>query len=291
MAKRTPVPDLFIVYYMNQEKVFETRMLLDNQLKTSCTNETTTETTKGLNAKGALTGKVPFLANLRGDLDGNIEHGKQRTMIDTLEYINTKSRMLADIIEYCSTLPDGTAQEGALVYVENVSLSLLNESEVRGLIPVMMGTFDGLNVPQTGGLDLGHMLQSIVKAGASFKMRGKLSDNNKEASKSILLKIPIDGSNLFESRYSIDDLLIGKVGVVGIYKGKVNPNDLRSSFEYFQSKRPREPREQTGDGFIEGAPSAEANSTAAPESKDEAAYIDVLAIIQAVKTNGPSSPC
>lgn len=286
MAQHAPAPNLFIVYYMNQEKVFETRMLLDNQLKTSSTSETTTDTMKSLDAKGTLAGKVPFLANLRGDLEGNIEHGKQRTMIDTLEYINTKSRMLADIIEYCSSLPNDADQEGTLVYIENAKLSLLNESEVRGLIPVMMGTFDGLSMPQTGGLDLGHMLQSIVKAGASFKLRGTLFNGNKSVNKSILLKIPIDGSDLFESRYSIDDLLIGKVGIVGICKGQVKPSDLRSSFEYFQSKGPRE---QTGDGFIEGAPSFEAKPTAAPESNEQAVYIDVLAIIQAV-TNA-SSPC
>ena len=34
-------PELFTVYYMNQDKVFEMRMLLDNRLQTGRTGEKT----------------------------------------------------------------------------------------------------------------------------------------------------------------------------------------------------------------------------------------------------------
>ena len=33
------IPTLFTVYYMNRQKVFETRMLLDNKLKTAGSKE------------------------------------------------------------------------------------------------------------------------------------------------------------------------------------------------------------------------------------------------------------
>ena len=82
----------------------------------------------------------------------------------------------------------------------------------------MTGTLDGFTVPESGGLDIGHMFQSIVKVGASFKLRGEAGHG---CGGPILLKIPIDSGSLFESGYSIDDLLIGKVGVVGICKSKV----------------------------------------------------------------------
>ena len=103
----------------------------------------------------------------------------------------------------------------------------------------MTGTLDGFTVPESGGLDIGHMFQSIVKAGASFKLRGEAGHG---CGGPILLKIPIDSGSLFESGYSIDDLLIGKVGVVGICKGKVT-DDLRSSFDYFQAKDKQQPSE------------------------------------------------
>lgn len=200
-------------------------------------------------------------------------------MVDTLEFINTNSRMLSTIIDHCENFESGSAKEGQLVYVENVNLRLLNENEVRALATVMSGTFNGIIVPEAGGLDIGNMLQSFIKTGASFKLRGSASDNAKD---DILLKIPIDGTDLFESRYSIDDLLIGRVGVVGTCKGKIKPSDLRSSYDYFQNHENQRPSKE--DGFIDCSKDAMREPKNPQDGDDgKATYIDVLAIIQAVE--------
>lgn len=91
------IPGLFTVYYMNQQKVFETRMLLDNKLKTTSSKENQNGTTKraSLNAEAEL--NPPFLTKLRAKLEGSVRHEKQEKIVDTLEYVNTNSRMLADI--------------------------------------------------------------------------------------------------------------------------------------------------------------------------------------------------
>lgn len=282
MAKKQPqvqTPELFTVYYMNQDKVFEMRMLLDNRLQTGRTGEKTGTTSSEANINAEADAKVPFLTELQGRIEGKIGHEKQTRMVDTLEYIHTKSRMLSDIIARCSIFEGSSANEGDLVYIDNVNLELLNEAEVRALVAIMTGTLDGFTVPESGGLDIGRMFQSIVKAGASFKLRGKAGHG---CSDPILLKIPIDSGSLFESGYSIDDLLIGKVGVVGICKGKVKTDDLRSSFDYFQTKDKQQPSED--DGFIECAEGT-GREPEGPRGEDDGkpTYIDVLSIIQAVK--------
>lgn len=272
-------PELFTVYYMNQDKVFEMRMLLDNRLRTGHTGEKTGATSSEANINAEADAKVPFLTELQGCIEGKIGHEKQTRMVDTLEYIHTKSRMLSDIIARCNIFEGNSANEGDLVYIDDVNLELLNEDEVRALVAIMTGTLDGFTVPESGGLDIGHMFQSIVKAGASFKLRGEAGHG---CGGPILLKIPIDSGSLFESGYSIDDLLIGKVGVVGICKGKVKTDDLRSSFDYFQAKDKQQPSED--DGIIECAEDA---GTEPEDPRDEGdgepTYIDVLSIIQAVK--------
>lgn len=272
-------PELFTVYYMNQDKVFEMRMLLDNRLRTGHTGEQTGSTSSEANINAEAGAKVPFLTELQGNIEGKIGHEKQTKMVDTLEYIHTKSRMLSDIIARCNIFEGNSVNEGDLVYIDDVNLELLNEDEVRALVAIMTGTFDGFTVPESGGLDIGHMFQSIVKAGASFKLRGKAGHG---CSDPILLKIPIDSGSLFESGYSIDDLLIGKVGVVGICKGKVKTDDLRSSFDYFQTKDKQQPSED--DGFIECAEGTGRESEG-PRGEDDGkpTYIDVLSIIQTVK--------
>lgn len=272
-------PELFTVYYMNQDKVFEMRMLLDNRLRTGHTGEKTGTTSSEANINAEADAKVPFLTELQGRIEGKIGHEKQTRMVDTLEYIHTKSRMLSDIIARCNIFEGNSANEGDLVYIDDVNLELLNEDEVRALVAIMTGTLDGFTVPESGGLDIGHMFQSIVKAGASFKLRGEAGHG---CGGPILLKIPIDSGSLFESGYSIDDLLIGKVGVVGICKGKVKTNDLRSSFDYFQTKDKQQPSEV--DDFIECTEDASAEPEGPQDEADgKPTYIDVLSIIQAVK--------
>ena len=64
------------------------------------------------------------------------------------------------------------------MYIDNVSLSLLNEDEVRTLITIMSGTFDGITVPEAGGLNVGHLFQSFIKSGTSFKLIGKIEGGN-----------------------------------------------------------------------------------------------------------------
>jgi len=132
------IPGLFTVYYMNQQKVFETRMLLDNKLKTTSSKENQNGTTKraSLNAEAEL--NPPFLTKLRAKLEGSVRHEKQEKIVDTLEYVNTNSRMLADIMEHCKAPESGTTlAEGDLAYIGDVSLELINEEEIRGIMAIM----------------------------------------------------------------------------------------------------------------------------------------------------------
>lgn len=73
MTNKKPKPEaprLFTVYYMNQEKTYEMRMLLDNRIQTRQTSEKTDTTTNeaGLNAQAGV--KLPFLSGLKGELEG-----------------------------------------------------------------------------------------------------------------------------------------------------------------------------------------------------------------------------
>lgn len=281
MSNKSKVPDLFTVYYMNHSKVYEMRMLLDNTLwkDGSSEEDKATAGNADVHAKGET--KVPLFPKFAVEGDGNFGHEKRTKMIDTFEYINTVSRMLADIKGNCLGFDENKSKEGDLVYIDNVSLSLLDEDEVRTLITVMSGTFDGIQIPEAGGLDVGHLFQSFIKSGTSFKLIGRIGDKK---SNDIILKIPIDGADLFESGYSVDDLLIGKVGIIGICKGKVCPSDLRSSYEYFQTKgKTAEPED---DGFINGSAKErtgeQVDEPIKEEEGTEATYIDVIAVIQAV---------
>lgn len=283
MSKSLDVPDFFTVYYMNHSKVYEMRMLLNNVLWKEGTSEEEKVASCNAEIRAKGEGKIPLVSKIDGEVDGGLGYEKRSKLADTLEYINTKSRMLSEIKRNCFRFDEDGSKEGDLVYIDDVSLTLLNENEVRALITVMSGTFNGIKIPEAGGLDVGHLFQSFIKTGTSFKLVGKIGNGK---SGDIILKIPVGGADLFESGYSVDDLLIGKVGIIGICKGTVRPADLRSSYEYFQTRE--KPIKTESDGFIDGSGKVLKEVLGKGEEEAEATYIDVVAIIQAVKTNEES---
>ena len=123
MAK--PIPNLFTVYYMNHQKVFETRMLLDNKLKTSSSEENQSGLATGASLSTEAEFNPPLLAKLKAKLEGSVSHDKQEKVVDTLEYVNTNSRMLLDIMKHCRVPENGERlAEGDLTYIGDVSLAL-----------------------------------------------------------------------------------------------------------------------------------------------------------------------
>lgn len=276
MAK--PIPNLFTVYYMNHQKVFETRMLLDNKLKTSSSEENQSGLATGATLSTEAEFNPPLLAKLKAKLEGSVSHDKQEKVVDTLEYVNTNSRMLLDIMKHCRVPENGERlAEGDLTYIGDVSLELINEEEIRGIMAIMSGTFDGIIVPDAGNLDIGHMMQSFIGNGAAFKLKGRRTRRKT----SLYAKIPLDGNDMFESRYTIDDLLIGKVGVVGICKGMISPEQMKSPLDYFQ--QPKRSKSELSNDVIE-CTEGQDDSTAKDDNDhtESGYYIDILAIIQAV---------
>lgn len=273
------IPTLFTVYYMNRQKVFETRMLLDNKLKTAGSEESQSGSSAGASLSTEAEFNPPLLAKLKAKLEGSVSHEKQEKVVDTLEYVNTNSRMLFDIMKHCKVPGDGAKlAEGDLAYIGDVSLELINEEEIRGIMAIMSGTFDGITVPDAGNLDIGRMMQSFIGDGAAFKLKGRRTRRKTP----LYAKIPLDGEEMFESGYTIDDLLIGKVGIVGICKGKIDPEQMKSPLDYFQ--QPKVPTSGLPDDVIECSEGQEPSAAKDDNGhKESGYYIDILAIIQAVE--------
>ncbi len=94
-------------------------------------------------------------------------------MVDTLEYIHTKSRMLSDIIARCNVFEGNSANEGDLVYINDVNLELLNEDEVRALVAIMTGTFDDFDSKLIGQAPFKKELRKQVGAFRLFNSIGE----------------------------------------------------------------------------------------------------------------------
>lgn len=221
---------LFNIYYINFPKVYEIKMMLSNII--SLVKEKQTDTTEGNDLEIRTKMGARLLNFFGAELEGKAKStgSDSQKVLETFEIKTTKSIILNEVIEKSRTVTTlDEVKEGELIQIDNVALSLENEAELRIVKMVTSGSFKGMNVPGANGFDITNLFNSMFKDYA-YKMKGNV-DNVKEE---LLVKIPITFESEFESSYCVDDLFIGKVSLVGLYKGKIKIDSLRNSFEFYK---------------------------------------------------------
>ena len=272
---------LFNVYYLNLPKVYEIKMMLSNVIKT----DESVETNQGDTIDTELQAKLgtKFLKLFDADIGSDIKSGSSdsQKVLENFKVIMTKSLILSEVLGKCENVQSdfNRVKEGQLVRIDNVSLSLENEPELRTVKMFSNGSFKGLRLPEAGGLDINNLLNSMFKD-YSYKLKGELKDSEEK----VLVKIPLTFESEFENLYSVDDLFIGNVTLIGIYKGKTKISGLRNSFDFFQ---------ELGE-FSDSDSDSEVHNSQYPEpkrvklkSEDDGLnynYIDLLAIVQVIQS-------
>lgn len=272
---------LFNVYYLNLPKVYEIKMMLSNVIKT----DESVETNQGDTIDTELQAKLgtKFLKLFDADIGSDIKSGSSdsQKVLENFKVIMTKSLILSEVLDKCENVQSdfNRVKEGQLVRIDNVSLSLENEPELRTVKMFSNGSFKGLRLPEAGGLDINNLLNSMFKD-YSYKLKGELKDSEEK----VLVKIPLTFESEFENLYSVDDLFIGNVTLIGIYKGKTKISGLRNSFDFFQ---------ELGE-FSDSDSDSEVHNSQYPEAKrvklkseDDGLdynYIDLLAIVQVIQS-------
>lgn len=223
-----------------------------------------------------------------GDIEsgGNVKGSNSKKVLETFEIKTTKSVILDDVVKSSKTISSfEDIEEGTLIKLDNVKLSLENESELRMIKFMNGGAFKDLVAPGTNGMDMNSLFNSMFKDYA-YKIKGKKEKLESE----ILFKIPLTFESEFESSYSVDDLFVGRVSLVGLYKGKIKVDDLKNSFEFFQeigqlqnsfNLNKEDDEIQESHHKVETVNSYPFNFKSSGDGNDYH-YIDLLAIIQNV---------
>lgn len=240
---------------------------------------------KEIDYRGKLGFKFLSIFNVDTEAGRKTTKSDSQKVLETFEIKTTKSIILNDIIKKSKIVDDySIIKEGELLRIDNVKLSLENEDELRIVKFINSGALKDLVAPGTNGFDMNNLFNSMFKDYA-YKIKGSANGND-----NILIKIPLTFESEFESSYSVDDLFVGKVSVIGLYKGKIKIDDLKNSFQYFQelgqllNAYPINKEDEE----IEESHYKTNNNTNQPFSfkssgdENEYHYIDLLAIIQNV---------
>ena len=222
---------IFNIYYINFPKVYEIKMMLNNMILA----EQQVEKEKSLEGDAYLKTKLGFnildIFKLgEADAGGSLKGSGSKKVLETFEIKTTKSVILDEVVRKCKNANDfKNLSEGELIKIDNVKLSLENEDELRIVKFINSGALKNLAVPGADGFDMNNLFNSMFKDYA-YKIKGVVGGKNNN----ILIKIPLTFESEFESSYSIDDLCVGNVSIIGLYKGEIKVDDLKNSFQYFQ---------------------------------------------------------
>lgn len=255
-------------------------MMLSNVIKT----DETIETGQGDTIDAELQAKMgtKFLKLFNAEVGSDIKSGStdSQKVLENFKVTMTKSLILSEVMDKCKMVLNDfdCISEGQLVRIDNVSLSLENEMELRTVKMFSNGSFKGMRLPEAGGLDINNLFNSMFKD-YSYKLKGEIKDNKEK----LLVKIPLTFESEFENLYNVDDLFIGNVSLIGIYKGKTKINGLKNSLEFFQELG------QTSN--IDSNEEVHNSQYSTPtvvklKSEDDGvdySYIDLLAIVQVIK--------
>lgn len=279
----------FNIYYLNFTKVYEIAMMINNVILTKIENDRTKsfEEQYGFTSSVSAQGTKRFLDGIKASISADTKETTFSSVrvVETLDVKTTKSILLRRVIDQCSHVSDFLdSSEGDLVKVDNVKLELLDEESLRQFLILRRDALKGFRVE---GMELNNLVSSMLQDYA-YILKGIIYDNEKTvAGAEIIIKIPLEIETEFENKYSINDLLIGHVSIVGIYKGVVKEEFISSNtFTYFQEIGMRQKQDEASSSkIIRSATCPTIPMT--KSSKDERQYyfIDNLAIIQDVTFN------
>lgn len=277
---------VFNIYYINFSKVYEISMMINNVILSSIQreNSSSAENTSSVSANASVSTALDNLAKIKSYMSTELTEKKTSSskMVESLDVKTTKSILLKQIDKRSKLVKNfNNCSEGDLVKIDNVNLQILNEQNLREL---KIFRSDALKDFRVEGVDVNNLITSMLKD-YSYLLYGQMPD----CSEMIVIKIPMELENEFESNYNVDDVTIGRVSIIGVYKGivkeeKINTNTFNYLYEIGLKQQSKKDDRQE-EKVISSAYQNEPVQSRRINGNREFIFIDVIAIIQNVNFN------
>lgn len=276
MLKNADNSKNFSIYYLNLSKVYEIAMTINNTIVSSVERSRSYRIEKehdeslglGVNCS------FDFLSNIKASMSSERKTiaSSSSGVVEKMEVKTTKSVLLRNVIDRCSLFESiDSIKEGDLIKIDGIELELLDEELAKQILILRRNALEGLNVE---GIEINNLFESILQDYA-YILRGKTGDGLE-----FILKIPTDIKSEFESKYSVNDLMIGHVSIIGIYKGEVSEESIKANMLNSFNLSSSDIYESKGSSRIIKS-NVESESLVKPQANDKMVYyIDTLAIVQ-----------
>jgi len=170
-------------------------------------------------------------------VNAGLSGSKSDRAVDTLRVVSTKSTILNPVLQKSVEIRKLSENRiGKLLTIRDVNLKIVNYEDTMGSKMLLGGMFKHVPIEGVGSVDLTSMMDTVLGDAAyivSGEIPNKVTVNEqcKDVTNKLLFKIPVGVGNELENQYSISDLEIGPITILGIYRGLFKFNDIRTKVD------------------------------------------------------------
>lgn len=280
--------NLFNLYYLNTAKAHEIAMLIDNKIMKTIEKEHSSERRIKHSISGSV-GRKNIFSNTIGYVNEENLHNK---VFESFDIKITKSIMLRKIYDTAKEYSSDELEEGDLVLFKNVDLKQLNIDDTIMILDFLKDS--KFKNQETDDVEFNYnkmfeMMIDDVTIDYSFKYK----ENNQDE-KQFIIQLPYNSNDNFENGYHQNDLQLGKLSVIGIYRGEVDfskKTSTSSKFLELVKQSIDNSSSQNMDSEIMKSSTLDDQEKKNPlkftndKLSDKNSLIDVIAIIQEININ------
>ncbi len=207
---------LFNLFYLNTSKAHEIAMLIDNKIIKNIESEQVSSYTSKTNYTFSLGKKE----NLLSENGVSMEESSKQRVFESFDVKQTKSIMLRKIYDEISKTENCNFSEGNLVLLENIQLQQLNVDDTVMILDVLQDSKFKNQKNDDIEINLNKMMDKMLDDFTiDYSFVYKAKDNTDY---NCIIRLPYKSMSNFENGYQHNDLQLGRLSIIGIYRGKIN---------------------------------------------------------------------
>lgn len=220
--RTTPTTQLFNLFYLNTSKAHEIAMLIDNKIMKTIEREQISEELLKYNVAATLGPKEIGSA----DAGYTIEDGSKKRVYENFDVKITKSIMLRTIYETAqkNSGSNTTFKTGDLVLFKNIELQQRNLDDTVMILNILQDSKFKNQGNEDVEINVSKMMEKMLDdftIDYTFEYSCHTTDEETLTNK-FIIQIPYKAANNFENGYQHNDLQLGKLSIIGIYRGEID---------------------------------------------------------------------
>lgn len=208
---------LFNIFYLNTSKAHEIAMLIDNKIMKSIEQEQTVEEHLQQSHTLAFGNKDTTSVNSGITYENNYKN----RVFESFDVKSTKSIMLRKIYESIQAKNASSLQVGSIRIFENVELQQENVDDTVMVLNVLQDSKIHNQGNDNVEININKMMDKMLD---DFTIDYTFTDNSNqdESSQKFIIQLPYKTNDNFENGYQHNDLQLGKLSIIGIYRGNID---------------------------------------------------------------------